>query len=60
MTTSVIISTYNSPTWLEKTLWGFFQQSRSDFELLIADDGSRPETLERLRELAPRSPVPLA
>jgi glycosyltransferase involved in cell wall biosynthesis len=60
MTTSVIISTYNSPTWLEKTLWGFFHQSRQDFELLIADDGSRPETLARLRELAARSPVPLA
>lgn len=60
MTTSVIISTYNSPSWLEKTLWGFFHQSRADFELLIADDGSRPETLERLRALARRSPVPLA
>ena len=60
MTTSVIISTYNSPTWLEKTLWGFFHQSRQDFELLIADDGSRPETLERLRALAKRCPVPLA
>ena len=60
MKTSVIISTYNSPTWLEKTLWGFFCQSRQDFELLIADDGSRPETLERLRALAARSPVPLA
>jgi glycosyltransferase involved in cell wall biosynthesis len=60
MKTSVIISTYNSPTWLEKTLWGFFHQSRSDFELLIADDGSRPETLERLRALAADCPVPIA
>jgi glycosyltransferase involved in cell wall biosynthesis len=60
MKTSVVISTYNAPAWLEKTLWGFFHQSRQDFELLIADDGSRPETLERLRALAPRSPVPLA
>lgn len=60
MKTSVIISTYNSPTWLEKTLWGYFHQSRNDFELLVADDGSRPETAERLRVLAQRSPVPLA
>lgn len=60
MKTSVIISTYNSPAWLEKTLWGFFCQSRQDFEIIVADDGSRPETLERLRDIARRSPVPLA
>ena len=60
MKTSVIISTYNSPAWLEKTLWGFFCQSRLDFELVIADDGSRPQTLEHLRGLARRSPVPVA
>ena len=60
MRTSVIISTYNSPLWLQKTLWGFFQQSRHDFELLIADDGSRPETEALLREMATTSPVPLA
>jgi glycosyltransferase involved in cell wall biosynthesis len=59
MKTSVIISTYNSPLWLQKTLWGFFRQSRNDFELLIADDGSRPETEALLREMAPASPVPL-
>lgn len=60
MRTSVILSTYNAPDWLEKSLWGFFAQSRRDFELLVADDGSRPETRERLRSLARRSPVPLA
>lgn len=60
MQTSVIISTYNSPAWLEKTLWGYFHQSRQDFELVIADDGSRPETAERLAALAARSPVPVA
>lgn len=60
MKTSVVLSTYNSPDWLEKCLWGFFQQSRQDFEIIVADDGSRPETLERLREVARRSPVPLA
>lgn len=58
--TSVLISTYNSPLWLQKTLWGFFHQSRQDFELLVADDGSRPETAELLRDMARFSPVPLA
>ena len=44
MKTSVIISTYNQPTWLEKSLWGYLQQTHSDFTILIADDGSGPET----------------
>jgi glycosyltransferase involved in cell wall biosynthesis len=44
MTVSVIVATYNQPTWLEKVLWGYTVQTRSDFELLIADDGSGPET----------------
>jgi glycosyltransferase involved in cell wall biosynthesis len=40
----VIISTYNNPLWLEKTLWGYRNQTYSGFELIIADDGSGPET----------------
>ena len=44
MNVSVIIATYNQPKWLEKVLWGYTVQTRSDFELLIADDGSGPET----------------
>jgi glycosyltransferase involved in cell wall biosynthesis len=59
MTTSVIICTYNSPDWLVKTIWGFLYQTRQDFELLVADDGSKPETLGVLRDLARRCPVPL-
>lgn len=53
---SVIFTTYNSPAWLEKVLWGFFAQSHRDFEIVIADDGSRDETrqlIERMREHAP-------
>ena len=44
MKLSVIISTYNSPEWLEKVLWGYQCQSDSDFEVVIADDGSSGET----------------
>ena len=46
MRLSVILSTYNQPRWLEKVLWGYTVQSRRDFELVIADDGSGPETAE--------------
>ncbi len=41
---SVIFTTYNSPRWLEKVLWGFAAQDYRDFEVLVADDGSGPET----------------
>lgn len=44
MKASVIISTYNSPKWLEKVLWGYTVQTESDFEIIIADDGSTNET----------------
>ncbi len=40
----VVISTYNNPRWLEKTLWGYACQSYGRFELIIADDGSAEET----------------
>lgn len=40
----VIISTYNTPAWLEKTLWGYLYQTRPADEIIIADDGSREDT----------------
>ena len=42
--TSVIISTYNQPEWLQKVLLGYEQQTLKDFEIVIADDGSTNET----------------
>lgn len=53
---SVIISTYNSPEWLEKVLWGFFTQTENNFEVVIADDGSSEGTrnlINRMKTLAP-------
>ena len=52
MKISVIISTYNSPQWLEKVLWGYECQSETGFEIVIADDGSGEPTrqlIERFR-----------
>lgn len=51
MDVSVIISTYNEPDWLEKALWGWDAQSERGFELIVADDGSGPETAERIERL---------
>ncbi|MCP3982180.1 MAG: glycosyltransferase [bacterium] len=50
---SIVLSTYNQPAWLEKALWGWEAQQDRDFEVVIADDGSRDETretIDRLRE----------
>ncbi|WP_430812027.1 MULTISPECIES: glycosyltransferase family 2 protein [unclassified Carboxylicivirga] len=51
---SVIVSTYNQPHWLEKVLRGLACQSIKKFEIVIADDGSGPETkgvIERCRKI---------
>ncbi len=48
----VIVSTYNNPEWLEKTLWGYSKQSHDKFELIVADDGSGEATkrlIDRMR-----------
>src|SRR5690554_2681428 len=43
---SVIISTYNSPEWLAKVLHGYNNQTYQNFEVVIADDGSKKETID--------------
>jgi glycosyltransferase involved in cell wall biosynthesis len=43
MQASIIISTYNSPLWLEKVLSGFSIQTINDCEIIIADDCSTEE-----------------
>ena len=48
-TISVIISTYNSIPWLEKTLWSYEQQVFRQFEIIIADDGSDKETADFIK-----------
>ena len=51
MRLSVIITTYNSPIWLEKVLWGLHAQQYRDFEVIIADDGSSEETAALLKHM---------
>ena len=57
MKISVIISTYNSPLWLRKVLWGYETQSFKDFELVIADDGSGEETKQLVQDFKANSPL---
>lgn len=54
---SVVVSTYNSPTWLDKTLCSLQQQTFREFEIIIADDGSGQETtkvVERYKKNLPQ------
>jgi glycosyltransferase involved in cell wall biosynthesis len=60
MNVSVILSTYEEPAWLEKVLWGYAVQTRGEFQMVVADDGSGPETravIDRFREATARDVV---
>ncbi len=59
MKISVIVSTYNAEEWLEKVLIGYSVQTYKDFELIIADDGSRPSTKALIDSYASNYPVPV-
>ena len=59
MKISVVVSTYNAEEWLEKVLIGYSVQTYKDFELIIADDGSRPSTKELIDSYAKDYPVPV-
>lgn len=56
---SVIVSTYNAEEWLEKVLIGYSNQTYNDFELIVADDGSRPSTKNLIDSFIADYPVPL-
>lgn len=56
---SVVVTTYNNPRGLRLVLAGLLRQSFRDFELLIADDGSGPETHRLVRDFASGAPFPV-
>lgn len=56
---SVVLSTYDQPALLDLALHGYARQSTRDFEIVVADDGSGPETRELLERRARTSPVPI-
>jgi len=59
MRSSVILSTYNQPDWLERVLHGYACQSVDDFEIIIADDGSNDDTRARIDALRKHVPMPI-
>ncbi|MFI5316523.1 MAG: glycosyltransferase [Myxococcota bacterium] len=56
---SVILATYNQPRLLDLALLGYSNQTRRDFEIIVADDGSRSETGDVVAAHARRSPLPI-
>lgn len=52
---SVIISVYNRFDFLKLVLAGFERQQESDFEIIIADDGSNAEFITQLNALKKKS-----
>src|SRR5687767_9054063 len=59
MKTSLIITTYNWKEALDLTLRSVARQVEMPDEVLVADDGSRPDTGELIRAWAQRLPVPV-
>jgi len=59
MQTSLIITTYNWKEALQLSLQSAFAQTCLPDEIIIADDGSRSDTAELIRQMAPSSPVAL-
>ena len=56
MKTTVIISTYNWPWALERVLTGLTRQTCRDFDVVIGDDGSEPETRAMIERFSPTAP----
>jgi len=57
MTVGVIISTYNNPKWLEKTLWSYLFQTYKADEIIVADDGSGDDTRQLVESFKDRLPI---
>lgn len=56
---SVVLLTYNWPDALERVLEGLAKQTQLPFEVIVADDGSRPDTAQVIARMAATFPVPL-
>jgi len=57
--TAVVVPVYNAVRALELVLMGYRRQSRNDFELFVADDGSGPEVRALIDVYAKNTPFPV-
>lgn len=56
---AVIVTTYNRPDALAAVLEGYLAQTDHNFEILVADDGSKPETAELVRQYQVQASFPI-
>jgi glycosyltransferase involved in cell wall biosynthesis len=56
---SLIVTTYNQPRFLGMVLAALCRQSRTDFEVIVADDGSGQETFDLIERVRAGAPFPL-
>lgn len=56
---TVIVATYENPTALALVFAGLERQTRTDFEVVVADDGSRADTRRLVEEESRRLAVPV-
>ncbi len=59
MRIAVIVTTYNRPDALAAVLEGYLAQTDRDFEVLVADDGSTPDTAAIVKQFQARAPFPI-
>ncbi len=59
MKCSLIITTYNWPEALELVLMSAFRQTSLPDEIVVADDGSRFDTVKLIQQYARMSPIPI-
>ncbi len=50
----VVIATYNQVPYLRRVLAGYLRQDTTDFQVTVADDGSREDTRELVESFVPR------
>ncbi len=59
MRIAVIVATYNRPDALSALLEGYLHQDDSEYEVIIADDGSRDEVRKVVDAFTGRAPFPI-
>ena len=59
MTITVIITTYNAPSYLCRVLYAYSQQTLFPTELIVADDGSTADTGTVIDEFSRMAPFPI-
>ena len=52
----ILLATYNGEKFLRQQLDSLFQQTYSDFQVLIRDDGSTDQTLAIIQEYQAKNP----